>query len=146
MENNPYETPKSEVDTPVFGKRSIFWKIYFVIITLLTVAGYSMMFALPGFGWAEIFSMVVSVIFTVGFFGYVFNKKIISNNFWLITLIISIIWSVLYYFVSGVDLSMGLDQQSLIIEQLIGWIISLPAYIGLFLYSRPKHPVWLAGQ
>ena len=142
MNNNPYEIPESEMEPENSGKRSVFWKIYFVIITLLTILGSSMFYSMPGFGWAEIVSMVVSAIFTVGLFGFVFNKKIVAHNFWLITLVISLVWSILYYFVAGVDLKMGLDQQSFLIEQLMGWSISAPAYVGLYLYSRPTHPVW----
>jgi len=75
-------------------------------------------------------------------FGYIFSKKILNQYVWHYVLVVSVLWGFVYYFVTSIDLRMGLDATSYYISQTIGWVVSLPFYISIYLYGRKKYPLW----
>lgn len=142
MENNPYQTPESNIANESEFKRSIWWKIYFFFITILSAIGMVSFFADPGVGVSEFISLVIWLVATTGLFGFVFLKPIYKPSFWLQVLIAYVIFSFAYYFITNVDLRMGMSDTELYISNAIGWLFSLPAYYGLYAYSKPSNPAW----
>ncbi len=142
MQDSPYQTPSADlqVDGPI--KRSLLWKIYWVVMTLLGLASAPFMLTSEGSGWPEILSLVSFVIGTIGLFGYVFSKAIWNRTFWLVVAILSPIWGGLYFFVTQIDQSAGLSPQEVLIVNITGWIVSIPAYLGLLLYGLPGNRLW----
>lgn len=142
MNENPYNTPSSDVEVKSEKKRSIFWKIYFFFLVLLSIVGYIEIYSIEGGGIAEAISLLIALPATVGLFGYVFCKKILTPSVWLPVLILSITYGVVYYQITNVDLAAGMDSTTYLITQGVGWVISVPAYIALYLYSRPTNFIW----
>lgn len=142
MENNPYQAPKSDLKHLNNFKRSVWWKIYFFFITILSGVGMLFLFADPKVGIAEYISMLLWVVATAGFYGFVFIKPVYKPQFWLKILIAYITFSIIYYFITEIDQRMGMDDMELYITTAISWIISLPAYFALYAYSKPDNPAW----
>ena len=142
MANNPYQSPESNLGAQETLKYSLIWKIYFFFITLLSIFGYIFLFFEPGFGIVEIFSIILIVPATIGLFGYIFRKKILSPRFWNIFFFVYIAWSILYSFVSKIDQQAGMSENEYIISMIIGWAISIPAYLALFYYARASCSIW----
>jgi hypothetical protein len=133
MENNPYQTPESNIRTEGDFKRSLWWKITFFFITILSAFGIVSFFDEPGTGISEYISIVIWLLATISFFGFVFFQPIYKPKFWLQVLIASVIFSVLYYFITDVDLRMGLNDTEYYISDAIGWILS---FSGCYIYNR----------
>lgn len=142
LRNDPYHPPESELGIVRSTKRSIFWKIYFFAVTALSLLGYAMVMGEPGAGVVEVIALISIIIFSVGFFGFCFSIKILRPKFWLYCLIFNLVYFVLYYFITSVDMRAGFEEGEYIIYQLIGWGITMPSYIGLYLYSRPAYSLW----
>ena len=142
MTNNPYQSPESNLDAQEVIKYSLIWKIYFVFITLLSVFGLTVLFFEPNFGIAEIFTIILIVPATIGLFGYIFRKKILTQSFWKTFFFVYIAWSVLYIFVSKIDQQAGMSDSEFIISMTISWAISIPAYLALFFYGRVSCSIW----
>ncbi len=142
MNENPYTAPKSNLEIENKLNRNIAWKIYFFLIVALSVLGIIGLFAIDGSGWPEILSTILIIPATIGFFGYAFSKKILFQKFWTVNFIVQLAWAFLYYFVTKADLAGGMDQESFIASQAIMWVLSVPYYIALFLYSRKNYPLW----
>jgi hypothetical protein len=142
MENSPYQTPESDLQIESEFKRSIWWKIYFFIITILSAFGMISFFADPGAGISEYISLVIWLVATTGLFGFVFLKPIYKPKFWLQVLIAYVAFSTVYYFITGVDLRVGMSDTEFYVSNAIGWVLSLPAYYGLYAFSKPSNQAW----
>ncbi len=128
-------------ETPTI-KRSIMWKIYFVIIALLNLVGLASLYFVPNADIAELVSGILAVAALVGLYGYVFSKKILNNTIWLGVLIAYMAWTGLYYFVTNVNLTANLTDTQFWISQGVNLVFAVPIFLGLFLYSRPTYPLW----
>jgi len=140
--HNPYQSPESNLGAPEVAKYSLLWKIYFFFITLLSILGFAALYFDPDFGIAEIFSIILGVPATTGLFGYTFRKKILDSKFWNIFFFGYIIWSVIYMFVSKINQQASMTDNEYIISMIIGWGLSIPAYLALFFYGRSSCSVW----
>ena len=130
-------------------QRSIFWKIYFFIITALTLFGFMEMVGYEGFGAAEIISILTSAVGIIGLYGYVFSKRIFKRSFWLYFLAVFILFSIAYFFITDAvifpeieELSPAENKIVILITIIFTFVISLPAYVGLLLYGIPSNKLW----
>ena len=128
-------------ETPTI-ERSIMWKIYFVIITLLNVVGIATLYLTPNTGFAELISALMIVAVTIGLYGYVFSTKILNNKVWLGVLVAYVVWTGLYYLVTNLDLTAGMTSTQFWIAQAVSLVLAFPVFLGLFLYARPSYPLW----
>lgn len=142
MSNDPYVSPSSNLETNVPVRRGWGWKVYFGIMVLLTMFGIFGYTLMENVGVAEIIGGILIVPAYSAFYGYVFSKRILFRKIWAVNFIIQLFWGVSYYFVTKVDLSVGMDQQSFVIYQGIMWVISLPFYIGLYSYGFRSEQLW----
>ncbi len=144
---SPYNPPESNIgiDTSIITKRSVWWKIYFVFITVLSFLGMTSYLTAENSGLVDYLMLVLSVISTAGFFGFVFSKKVLFPKFWIPLLLTSFIFGLFYEALSGVDMRQGMTDDMFYISMIIGYILSLPAYYGVYQYGNAnKHP-WVNG-
>ncbi|MCZ6854379.1 MAG: hypothetical protein O7G86_10715 [Gammaproteobacteria bacterium] len=132
------------VDEAPTLERSVMWKIYFVIIILITLVGFATQYSMLNAGIAEIVSALLAVPAMVGLFGYAFSKKILNGKIWLVVLVVYLVWSGLYPFVTNLDLTAGgmLTDTMFWISQAVGWVIAFPSFLALYLYGRSSYPLW----
>jgi len=123
-------------------KRSIWWKIYFFILAGLSLMGSVDMLSDEAAGIAEAISIPMIVIGTIGLYGYVFSKKIYLRTFWFYFFPVYLTTSIAYHFITKIDLSSGMTSHQYTIILIVSWIISLPGYIGVFLYALPSNKLW----
>lgn len=142
MENNPYQTPKSDVVTEGKFKRSVWWKLYFFFITILSAFGMASFLIDPKAGAIEFISLIIWVTATIGLFGFVFLKPIYKPKFWLQVLIAYFIFSIAYYFITDIDLRMGMSNAEFYFNSAVSWLLSLPAFYGLYAFSKSTNPAW----
>ena len=144
MEHNAYKTPESDIvneDNSRF-KRSVWWKIYFFFITIMSAFGMFSFLLMPESGISEYISLALWLVATIGLFGFVFLKPIYKPEFWLQALIAYITFNIVYYFITNIDLRMGMNDIEFYMSSAIGWLLSIPAYYGLYAFSKPSNPAW----
>lgn len=139
---NPYESPKSDVTTAGTFKRSVWWKVYFFIITALAAFGSISFLFEEKAGVVEYVQLLLSIVTTVGLFGFTFLKKILTPKTWLVVLLISLLFGAFYEQLTSIDLRQGMTSIEFYITVAIGWLISIPAYVALYLYSNPNKQPW----
>ena len=142
MDSNTYQKPESDVQNETEFKRSIWWKIYFFFLTILSAFGMVSFLNAPGAGISEYISLILWVFATIGLFGFVFVKPIYKPEFWLQVFIAYVVFGFIYYFITDVDLTMGMSDTMLYISNSISLLISLPGYYGLYKFSKPNYPAW----
>jgi hypothetical protein len=142
MENNPYQTPESDLARESDFRRSIWWKIYFFLITIALAFGFLSLFAGPEAEAAEFILMPFWLIATAGLFGFVFLKAIYKPKFWFIFFVVYVAVSIIYYLITKIDLRMGMSEMEFYISTAISWLMSLPGFYALYSYGSPKNPAW----
>jgi hypothetical protein len=142
METNPYQAPKSDIETDRTFKRSVWWKVYFIIVTMIGAYGNYTYLDDSKAGFVDYVSLFLWLVATAGLFGFVFNKAIYRSNFWLYALAVYLLFSFVYYFITDLDLRMGMGDAEFYISVAIGVFLSLPTYYALYIFSKPDNPVW----
>ena len=142
MNQNPYSAPEADLDVEADLRKGWAWKLYFVFVVLLLILSMFVYAAMENTGVADIVSNILAVPATIGFFGYVFTKKIYIRQFWLANFWVQVIWGVAYYFLTDVDLRGGMDEQSFIISQIVIWVLFLPYYVALYRYGSRNNQMW----
>ncbi len=139
--NNPYDAPKSEVIAAGISPRSAWWKVYFFVITLLSVLGMGSILLSEGVGVIDYIEFLMLLIATAGLYGFVFRKKVFVSGFWWPFLALYILLDLFYDSLTGIDLREGIEDQEYYVSVLIGYALALPSYYGLFRFGdRRLHP------
>jgi hypothetical protein len=139
---NPYQTPSSNIDQGEIHKRSVFWKIYFFIITILSFSGMTSFLLSSDAGVVDYVELVLLIIATAGLYGFVFNKKVFKPGFWIPFLIFYLISGIIYEPLSSVDMRQGMTDSMYYISFGIGFVISLPGYYALYKYGKKHEQPW----
>lgn len=139
---DPYKTPEAPIISHPTGTRSVGWKIYFFVITLVSLLG-SLSFLLDAnAGPVEYVSLVAVMVATAGLYGYAFSKPVYKPSFWWKFLVVYLGFNVAYYFATDIDLRMGMTDEEMIISNIIGLIVTFPAYYALYAYSKADGLAW----
>ena len=135
-------------------KRSIFWKIYFVLLICLIVWGTNESLIDENSGLIEIIEIPMVLIATIGLFGYVFSKRIYKQSFWICFFWILLAYSLVSPFLSEIEFSPPDDPElsaaenkfintfSMIFSFVLIIPLFLPWFIGLLLYALPSNKLW----
>lgn len=132
-------------------KRSIFWKIYFVLFICLIVWATNESLIDENSGLVEIIDVPMTLIATIGLFGYVFSKRIYKQSFWICFFWIFLAYSLISPFLSEIEFSPPDDPEWSAAEintfsMILGFVLIipliLPSYIGLLLYALPSNKLW----
>ncbi|SVD13146.1 uncharacterized protein METZ01_LOCUS366000 [marine metagenome] len=135
-------------------KRSIFWKIYFVLLICLIVWGTNESLIDENSGLIEIIEIPMVLIATIGLFGYVFSKRIYKQSFWICFFWIFLAYSLVSPFLSEIEFSPPDDPElsaaenkfintfSMIFSFALIIPLFLPWFIGLLLYALPSNKLW----
>lgn len=142
MDKDPYQPPESDVSVDARGPRAVGWKIYFFLITLLGVFSFVGVFMMEGVGLPEYVSVILWVPATAALFGFAFVRPVANPGFWRYFLVVYVMFAVAYYSITGIDFHEGLTPTQYAVSNAIGWALSLPGYVALFLYSRPDDMTW----
>jgi hypothetical protein len=111
------------------------WKIYFWLIIAISIAS---MFVEAVHGPViETTDTVISIISTIGLFGYVYNKQWLSKSFWKFVFIITVI-EVLAYTMLEVLNDPELGVGGMIFVTAFTLIIMYPFFLGLYRYGFRK--------
>jgi hypothetical protein len=130
-------------------ERSILWKMYFVLLVCLSALGAGLTYSEENFGIIEIIDISMTLIATIGLFGYVFSKRIHKQSFWFSFFWVYLVFSFVSPFLSEIEF-LSDDPELSDTENKIGNIFgvvfaitfSLPAYIGLLFYGLPSNKLW----
>lgn len=111
------------------------WKIYFWIILAIEIAS---LFVETVHGpVVETTDTVISIISTIGLFGYVYKKQILSQSFWKFVFIITVI-EVSVYIKLDVLNDPELGVGGMIFVTVFTLIIMYPFFLGLYRYGFRK--------
>ena len=130
-------------------ERSIIWKIYFILLVCLTALGAGFIFSEENFGIIEIIDIPMTLISTIGLYGYVFSKRIHKQSFWFSFFWVYLVFSFVNPFLSEIgfladdpELSDAENKFVNILTIVTMIPLILPAYIGLLLYALPSNKLW----
>ena len=135
-------------------KRSIFWKIYFWLVVCVSVWGLNYTLSHENSGLIEIIDIPMTLIATIGLFGYVFSKRIYKQSFWICFFWILLAYSLVSPFLSEIEFSPPDDPElsaaenkfintfSMIFSFALIIPLFLPWFIGLLLYALPSNKLW----
>jgi hypothetical protein len=130
-------------------ERSILWKMYFVLLVCLTVLAAGLTFSEENFGIIEIIDISMTLIATIGLFGYVFSKRIHKQSFWFSFFWVYLVFSLVSPFLSEIEFFANDPEFSPTENTIINFLtlgvcipFILPAYIGLLLYGLPSYKLW----
>lgn len=87
---------------------------------------------------------MMTVIATAGLFGFVFGKRIFAVKFWIPFLIIYLISDIAYDQLTKVNMHGDLTNAQYYISTVIGYLLALPGYFGLYKYGRKSTYPWSA--
>ena len=117
-------------------KRSIFWKIYFVLFICLIVWATNESLIDENSGLIEIIEIPMLLIAPIGLFGYVFSKRIYKQWFWICFFGVYSSYSFFSFFKAN---EVNLYPLFTVIFAIT---LTLPAYIALLLYALPSNKLW----
>lgn len=141
---NPYQIPKSDIDNGEIQSRSVFWKIYFFIITILSFIGMASYLLSSGAGIVDYAELVLLIIASTGLYGFAFSKKILTPGFWIPFLIFYLITGIFYETLSSVNMRQGMSDSTYYLSVAIGYVLSLPGYYALYKYGQKSEQPWLS--
>ena len=107
------------------------WKIYFCILTLLLLTTYFSLFKSKGLYSIYTLDFLISIMSLVGLFCFAFKKKWLQVSFWKVYFFVYIVWD----FSFNLLIAPRIEANYSIVDSLIGLVIIIPLYIGLYLYA-----------
>ncbi len=119
---------------------SLLWKIYFVILTLIYIAGYVFaLMAKPGL--FQYIDIVPSLLGLLGLFGYAFHKAILKPMVWKVVFVLVLVWN-LYYngYLGWLDI-VTINGLSITLF-VLAFLILVPNFLALFLYGFKSADIW----
>ena len=142
MDNDPYKTPAADLQVDPSPVRSAWWKIYFVVYLLLVISSIPDLLLDARSGPVDWLYVLLMLAALTGLFGFVFMKRILGPRLWLPVTIAVVLADIAYPYLSDIDLAEGMSRDVYLVASAIGWALSIPNYVALYLYSRPGNPVW----
>lgn len=142
MENDPYKTPGADLEIDEKPTRSVWWKIYFAGYLLILIVSIPDLLLDARAGFVEWLYLLFLLASLTGLFGYVFMKPILAPRVWLPVLAAAVLADIAYPYLSAIDLAEGMSREVYLIASAIGWLLSIPNYAALYLYSKPGNPIW----
>lgn len=117
------------------------WKVYFVIIMVLSVVGY-LMTGIPRF--YEMIDLIIFAFAAVGLFGYAWEKGFISQGFWKVFFFVMIVWNIYYHYFIPLPENVAemLERQSQAFAATMGLIFFIPLIVAIFLYGYKRDDLW----
>ena len=104
--------------------------------------------------YEQVIDVPMTLIATIGLFGYVFSKRIYKQSFWICFFGVYLSYSLVSLFLSEIEFSTPDDPElsaaenkflntfSMILSFVLVIPLVLPAYIGLLLYALPSNKLW----
>jgi hypothetical protein len=123
----------------------MFWRIYAVVLTIIMLPTYSRLMKCSPTMY-DYFDMVICVGALLGFIGYSFEFRIISEKLWKVYFFLVICWDLFY----NILITKILDRAAHFPGEasiswtgvLITFAIITPEYIGLFRYGYKSDELW----
>lgn len=99
-EEDPYQPPEAPLVTQPVEQTSIWWKVLFWLTLLLMVLSTIGLPLIENLSWFDYLDYLLSIVATVGLFGFAFSRRIGTVVFWryffYVVLLESFIFSVLF--------------------------------------------------
>lgn len=126
MTRDPYSPPQSALGGTDKLNRSLYWKLYFGFMILVSIIALLGLSTVEDSGLIELLSAILIVPAMIGLYGYTFSKKILNRRIWQFNFYIQISWDILYHFIANSEPGAGMDQTAFIVSIAIMWILSIP--------------------
>lgn len=117
------------------------WKVYFVIITIISGASF-LWLGIPRI--YEAIDILIRGVSLLGLFGYAWEYGFIGKGFWKIFFFVMIIWNIVYdYFIPLPEkVAESLQRQSPSSAATTGLIFFIPLIVAIFLYAYNRDDLW----
>lgn len=141
---NPYKPPTTELKETEEPrtKKGWGWQIYFYSITILSLFGMFEFLNSEGAGIVEYVQLIMLLVATAGFFGFIYYKQILNQRFWHPFLIVYFLMGLFYEAMTNIDMRAGMTDTEYYISTAIGYLLVMPAYYALFAYGKSSNKLW----
>ncbi len=123
---------------------TLHWKVYAVVIGLLSFWGYF------DTGFPRIWDLIDYLVFLIMYAGLVsfsWNQVLFHRRFWQLFFPVMVLWNIAYmFFISGPSPQDVEGSSQFVAVNIVSVIfvllISLPMFIALFLYAYKRYDLW----
>lgn len=134
----------------------MWWKIYFVFISIFTILAFYDYFSNLNWTFYDLIAFLSTAIFAIGIYAFTFNRKIFSSLFWRIYFWLFIVWNTFdlfylftplknnkhlgYFFQSNVypDTQITFENKLACIFCMSLLLLLLPSFYMLYRLGYPK--------
>lgn len=135
-ELNPYQSPAAREQPPAPQSSRFVWKVY--AFAAAAVQAVAMVLEFPRLTATDAVDYAITLVGTVGLFGFAFRRRILSPPLWKVWSILFPLW----------DLFMGAwlypRQNGGIMQPgyFVAMLLFLPEYLGLLRYAYASPELW----
>ncbi|KUM51544.1 hypothetical protein [Rheinheimera sp. EpRS3] len=118
--------------------KKVFWLIYAVLNIAIILLSVYYLISNNAFSILSIFSSVFSIIYLIGLFGYIFEKRV-----WT-----AVIWRRFFYLIcfgTALMFTVGVFSsiEHALIDAIFGSVFSIPMIFALYQYSKAEQRFWI---
>ncbi len=95
-EENPYEPPDTQLEKKTAPRNAGWWKAFFWLTVVLMVLSAAALPAMPDLGAFDYFDFLLSVVTSVGLFGFAFHKPVGGVVFWRYFFYVALVESIFF--------------------------------------------------
>jgi hypothetical protein len=145
-ELNPFAAPRTDLSAPepASRPRRTGWKIYAAFVAILNLVGIVANLS-DGFLKVRpeaIVDSLVSIVGTIGLFGYAYHRAIFRRRLWTIWIVVFPLFDVVMRAVVYTRQNGHVSRTSLV----LGMMMVLPHYQALFRYAHRSPELWDEGE
>ena len=133
---NPYEAPRTREQPSVEPSRRFVWKVY--AFAAAAVQAVAMVLELPRLTTTDAVDYFITLIGTVGLFGFAYRRRILWLPLWKVWSILFPLWDVFM----GAWLFPRQNGGAIQSGYFVAMLLFLPEYFGLLRYAQSSPELW----
>jgi len=94
-EENPYEPPDTQLEKKTAPRNAGWWKVFWLTVVLMVLSAAALP-AMPDLGAFDYFDFLLSVVTSVGLFGFAFHKPVGGVVFWRYFFYVALVESIFF--------------------------------------------------
>ncbi|WP_078120894.1 hypothetical protein [Thiosocius teredinicola] len=141
---DPCRPPKADLDYHAVETRSVWWKVYFLVILVLTAVTSFWELVEWNLAWYDYVGTATMLIALLGVFGFAFCKRIASPRFWRAYFYVLLLTDIVLTYVGFVDgSSESIPLDAVFFDAVsVALLLYLPIYFALYMYGSQSRIPW----
>jgi hypothetical protein len=133
---NPYQSPRTNGQPDGRSTRRLTWKVYAVAVSAVQVTGFVL--ELPRMNLTEALDYVVTLVGTIGLFGFAFRRRLLRRPVWKLWAVLLPLWDT----VMGIWVYPAQGSGRVQEGYFIAMLLFVPQYLALLRYGYSSYEIW----